>query len=103
MSAFAKGGGAESFRKASRTTAVQARSIREAQRLPETGCAVLTVAAGATVDDNQNSLGAGLPVPLVPQDYPLLEKLACQNREHVICVEEAGPYDTFTVTNDIAQ
>ncbi len=43
----------------------------------------LTTLAGAPIADNQNSLTAGTRGPILLQDYPLLEKLAHQNRERI--------------------
>ena len=43
----------------------------------------LTTSAGNPVADNQNSLSAGLPGPLLLQDYQLIERLAHQNRERI--------------------
>jgi len=44
----------------------------------------LTTSSGSNpVGDNQNSLMAGPRVPLLMQDYQLLEKMATFNRERV--------------------
>ncbi|MGB2956315.1 MAG: catalase [Anaerolineales bacterium] len=67
----------------------------------------LTTSAGAPVADNQNSLTAGPRGPLLIQDYPLLEKLAHQNRERiperVVHAKGWGAHGTFTVTHDITR
>jgi catalase len=67
----------------------------------------LTTAAGAPVADNQNSITAGAPGPVLLQDYQLLEKLAHQNRERIpertVHAKGWGAHGTFTVTNDIAK
>mgnify|MGYP005848984649 CR=1 FL=1 len=44
---------------------------------------ILTTSAGAPVADNQNSLTAGRPGPVLLQDVHLIEKLAHQNRERI--------------------
>ena len=60
----------------------------------------LTTTAGAPVADNQNALTAGPRGPVLMQDYPLLEKLAHQNRERiperVVHAKGWGAYGTFT-------
>jgi catalase len=67
----------------------------------------LTTTAGAPVADNQNSLSAGPRGPLLMQDYPLLEKLAHQNRERiperVVHAKGWGAHGTFTVSHDITR
>jgi catalase len=67
----------------------------------------LTTTAGAPVADNQNSLTAGPRGPVLLQDYPLLEKLAHQNRERiperVVHAKGWGAHGTFTVTGDVTR
>jgi len=67
----------------------------------------LTTSAGAPVTDNQNSLTAGPRGPLLVQDYPLMEKLAHQNRERiperVVHAKGWGAHGIFTVTHDITK
>ncbi|WP_018411871.1 catalase [Methyloversatilis thermotolerans] len=70
-------------------------------------CPVMTTTAGAPVADNQNSITAGERGPLLLQDYPLIEKLAHQNRERiperVVHAKGSGAYGSFTVTQDITR
>lgn len=65
----------------------------------------LTTTGGAPISDNQNAITAGERGPLLLQDYPLIEKLAHQNRERIpertVHAKGWGAYGTFTVTNDI--
>ena len=67
----------------------------------------LTTAAGAPVDDNQNSITAGPRGPILLQDFHLLEKLAHFNRERiperVVHAKGAGAYGTLTITHDISR
>ncbi|MCY4297992.1 MAG: catalase [Flavobacteriaceae bacterium] len=67
----------------------------------------LTTTAGAPVSNNQKSLTAGQPGPLLVSDYKLVEKLAHQNRERiperVVHAKGWGAYGTFTVTHDITR
>ena len=65
----------------------------------------LTTTAGAPVSDNQNSLTAGPRGPLLVQDYPLIEKLAHQNRERiperVVHAKGSGAFGTLTIKGDL--
>jgi catalase len=67
----------------------------------------ITTSAGAPVTDNQNSITAGPRGPVLLQDYQLIEKLACQNRERIpertVHAKGWGAHGTFTVTNDITR
>ena len=67
----------------------------------------LTTSAGAPIGDNQNSITAGPRGPLLLQDYPLIEKLAHQNRERIpertVHAKGWGALGTLTVTHDIAK
>ena len=67
----------------------------------------LTTSAGAPVSNNQKSLTAGQPGPLLISDYQLIEKLAHQNRERiperVVHAKGWGAYGTLTITNDISK
>jgi catalase len=66
---------------------------------------VLTNNFGAPVADNQNSLSAGNPGPLLIADYHLIEKNAHFNRERVpervVHANGAGAFGYFEVTNDL--
>ncbi len=68
-------------------------------------CPIMTTTAGKPIDDNQNSLTAGPRGPILLQDYPLIEKLAHQNRERlperVVHAKGWGAHGTFTVTHDV--
>ena len=68
---------------------------------------VLTTSAGAPIADNQNAMTAGSRGPILLQDYPLLEKLAHQNRERIsertVHAKGWGAFGTFTVTHDITR
>ena len=65
----------------------------------------LTTANGRKVDNNQNSLTAGVRGPILMQDVYLQEKLAHFDREEIperiVHAKGAGAHGTFTVTNDI--
>jgi catalase len=67
----------------------------------------LTTNFGAPVDDDQNSMNAGDPGPVLIQDVHLLEKLAHFDRERiaerVVHAKGAGAYGYFEVTHDVAQ
>ena len=67
----------------------------------------LTTSAGAPIGDNQNSITAGPRGPLLLQDYPLIEKLAHQNRERIpertVPAKGWGALGTLTVTHDITK
>ncbi|HEY8297648.1 MAG TPA: catalase [Candidatus Baltobacteraceae bacterium] len=66
---------------------------------------ILTTNFGAPVSDNQNSMSAGNPGPLLIADYHLLEKNAHFNRERVpervVHAKGAGAFGYFEVTNDV--
>src|SRR3990170_3004762 len=68
---------------------------------------VLTTNFGASVDDDQNSLTAGIPGPVLMQDVHLLEKLAHFDRERiperVVHAKGAGAYGYFEVTHDVTR
>lgn len=67
----------------------------------------LTTSAGSPIPNNQKSITAGHPGPVLMQDYQLIEKLAHQNRERiperVVHAKGWGAFGTFTVTNDISK
>ncbi|MBW2644970.1 MAG: catalase [Deltaproteobacteria bacterium] len=67
----------------------------------------LTNNFGAPVDDDQNSVNAGDPGPVLMQDVHLLEKLAHFDRERiperVVHAKGAGAYGYFEVTNDVTK
>lgn len=67
----------------------------------------LTTTGGAPVADNQNSVTAGERGPLLLQDYPLIEKLAHQNRERiperVVHAKGWGAFGTLKITGDISK
>jgi catalase len=67
----------------------------------------LTNNFGAPVPDDQNSLTAGWPGPVLMQDVHLLEKLAHFDRERiperVVHAKGAGAYGSFEVTKDVSQ
>lgn len=62
---------------------------------------------GAPVADDQNSLTAGNPGPILLQDIHLVEKLAHFNRERiperVVHAKGAGAYGYFEVTHDVTR
>jgi len=66
----------------------------------------LTTTAGAPIADNQNSLTSGERGPLLLQDYPLIEKLAHQNRERIperpVHANGWGALGQLTITGDIS-
>jgi catalase len=68
---------------------------------------VLSNNFGAPVADNQNSLSAGNPGPLLIADYHLIEKNAHFNRERVpervVHAKGAGAFGYFEVTNDVSE
>ena len=67
----------------------------------------LTMASGAPVDDDQNSLTAGPRGPVLMQDVHLMEKLAHFNRERiperVVHAKGAGAHGTFECTADMSK
>jgi len=64
----------------------------------------LTTSEGSPVDDDQNSITAGVTGPVLMQDVHLIEKLAHFNRERIperiVYAKGAGAYGYFEVTND---
>jgi catalase len=66
----------------------------------------LTTSAGAPVDDDQNSITAGLMGPVAIQDVHLIDKLAHFNRERIperiVHAKGAGAFGYFEVTNDLS-
>ncbi len=68
---------------------------------------MLTNNFGAPVDDDQNSLTAGIPGPVLIQDVHLLEKLSHFDRERiperVVHAKGAGAYGYFEVTADVTK
>ena len=67
----------------------------------------LTMASGAPVDDDQNSMTAGPRGPVLIQDVHLMEKLAHFNRERiperVVHAKGAGAYGHFECTADMSK
>ncbi len=67
----------------------------------------LTNNFGTPVSDDQNSLTAGIPGPVLMQDVHLLEKLAHFDRERiperVVHAKGAGAYGYFEVTEDVTK
>jgi catalase len=67
----------------------------------------LTTNFGAPVSDNQNSMTAGNPGPVLIADYHLIEKNAHFNRERVpervVHAKGAGAFGYFEVTNDVTE
>lgn len=68
---------------------------------------ILTNAAGRPIEENQNSMTAGLRGPVLMQDFWLLEKLAHFDRERiperVVHAKGSGAYGTLTITHNISQ
>ncbi|MBF0498231.1 MAG: catalase [Deltaproteobacteria bacterium] len=68
---------------------------------------ILTTNFGAPVNDDQNSMTAGNPGPILMQDVHLLEKLGHFDRERiperVVHAKGAGAYGYFEVTHDVTQ
>ena len=66
----------------------------------------LTTSQGSPVDDDQNSITAGVTGPVLMQDVHLLEKLAHFNRERIperiVHAKGAGAYGYFEVTHDLS-
>lgn len=62
---------------------------------------------GRPVDDDQNSLTAGVSGPVLMQDIPLVEKLGHFDRERiperVVHAKGAGAYGYFEVTHDVTK
>jgi len=67
----------------------------------------LTNNFGAPVDDDQNTMTAGIPGPALIQDVHLIEKLAHFDRERiperVVHAKGAGAHGYFEVTHDVTQ
>src|SRR6478672_4465816 len=67
----------------------------------------LTTTAGAPIADNQNSITAGPPGPVLIQDYQLIEKPAHQNRERIpertVHAKGWGAHGTLIVTGDMSK
>ncbi|NVM57536.1 MAG: catalase, partial [Desulfobacterales bacterium] len=67
----------------------------------------LTANFGAPVDDDQNSLNAGDPGPVLIQDVHLVEKLAHFDRERiperVVHAKGAAAHGYFEVTHDVTK
>ena len=67
----------------------------------------LTTSAEVPVSNNQRSITAGQPGPVLMQDYQLIEKLAHQNRERiperVVHAKGWGAHGSFKVTKDISK
>lgn len=68
---------------------------------------IIHTAAGAPVDNNQDTMTAGKRGPTVLQDIWMVEKNAQFNREVIperrMHAKGSGAYGTFTVTHDITQ
>ena len=66
----------------------------------------LTTTGGAPIADNQNTQTAGPRGPVLLQDYPLIEKLAHQNRERiperVVHAKGWGAFGTLRITGDLS-
>lgn len=66
----------------------------------------LTNNFGSPVSDDQNSMTAGNPGPVLMQDVHLLEKLAHFDRERiperVVHAKGAGAYGYFELTEDVS-
>jgi len=67
----------------------------------------LTTASGAPVDNDQNTMTAGIPGPALMQDVHLMEKLAHFNRERiperVVHAKGTGAHGYFEVTKDVTK
>jgi len=67
----------------------------------------MTTSFGAPVDDDQNSMTAGVSGPVLLQDVHLIQKLAHFNRERVpervVHAKGAGAFGYFEVTHDLTQ
>ena len=67
----------------------------------------LTTSSGHPVDDNQNSMTAGVRGPILLQDMHLIDKLAKFDRERiperVVHAKGAGAHGYFEVTNDLTK
>jgi len=67
----------------------------------------LTTSFGSSVDDDQNSITAGVYGPVLLQDVHLIQKLAHFNRERtperVVHAKGAGAFGYFEVTHDLTK
>jgi catalase len=67
----------------------------------------LTTSSGQPVDDNQNSVTAGIYGPIVISDFHLIDKLAHFDRERiperVVHAKGGGAHGYFEVTHDITK
>jgi catalase len=67
----------------------------------------LTNSSGTPIDDDQHSLTAGMPGPVLMQDVHLMEKLAHFNRERiperVVHAKGTGGHGVFEVTHDVTR
>jgi len=67
----------------------------------------MTTSFGAPVDDDQNSMTAGVSGPVLLQDVHLIQKLAHFNRERtperVVHAKGAGAFGYFEVTHDLTK
>jgi catalase len=67
----------------------------------------LTTSFGSPVDDDQNSVTAGEPGPVLLQDVHLIQKLAHFNRERIperiVHAKGAGAFGYFEVTHDLTK
>eukprot|EP00030_Apusomonadida_sp_AF-17_P006201 a678272_19.p2 GENE.a678272_19~~a678272_19.p2 ORF type:complete len:494 (+),score=164.36 a678272_19:32-1483(+) len=67
----------------------------------------LTTSNGNPVDDNKNSLTAGIDGPIVLADFHLIDKLAHFDRERiperVVHAKGAGAHGVFEVTDDVTR
>ncbi len=66
----------------------------------------MTTSFGAPVDDDQNSMTAGVSGPVLLQDVHLIQKLAHFNRERIperiVHAKGAGAFGYFEVTHDLS-
>jgi catalase len=67
----------------------------------------LTTSFGSPVDDDQNSMTAGVYGPALLKDIHLLQKLAHFNRERIperiVHAKGAGAFGYFVVTQDLTK
>ena len=68
---------------------------------------IFTTSSGVPIDDDQNSLTAGDPGPIIISDIHLQEKLAHFNRERIperiVHAKGAGAFGYFEVTHDMTR
>jgi len=68
---------------------------------------IFTTSFGSPIDDDQNSITAGDPGPIVISDVHLQEKLAHFNRERIperiVHAKGAGAFGYFEVTHDMTK